>query len=148
MSVRKNYVFHRNNVNFKFSPAQVEKMKTFLEDTLDEIYDYEEMDEVKFFDCGENAEQIICDLCGSDIDYDHWAEAMTVAHKTGFEDFSFKSDCCNITTSLNTLIYKAEQGFAKNYFECDDAFGWLEPSELAELEKLIGEKLKFVSAIY
>jgi hypothetical protein len=148
MSIRKNYVFHRTKVDFKFSPKQVEQTITFLEDTLDEIFEYEEMDEIKFFDCGENADSIVCDLCNSELDYEHWGEAMSLAHEKKFADFSFKTDCCKITTSLNTLIYKSEQGFAKNYFGCDDSFGWLEPSELAELESIIGEKLKFVHAQY
>jgi len=70
------------------------------------------MDEVEFFDCGENFESAKCPHCGADVT-EWWPEAMDRAGELSFGDLSTTMPCCGRPASLNDLVYDMPQGFAQ-----------------------------------
>jgi hypothetical protein len=71
-----------------------------------------QMDEVEFFDAGQNFESAKCPHCGADVT-EWWPEAMDRGHEIGFSDLSTTMPCCGRPASLNDLVYKMPQGFAQ-----------------------------------
>jgi len=70
------------------------------------------LDEVEFFDCGENFESARCPHCGTDVT-EWWPEAIDRAGDLSFADLSVTMPCCGRPASLNDLIYDMPQGFAQ-----------------------------------
>ncbi len=70
------------------------------------------LDEVEFFDAGENFESAKCPHCGADVT-EWWPEAMDRAHDLSFGDLSVTMPCCGRPASLNDLVYDMPQGFAQ-----------------------------------
>lgn len=65
-----------------------------------------------FIDCGENLERITCPVCGAELDFDWWGEAMEAASEGAFMDLSVKLPCCGERSSLNDLCYDFPCGFS------------------------------------
>ena len=106
--------------------------------------------EMIFVDCGANFEKVICPLCDSQIDIEYWQECMDSAYETKFKDLSFKTNCCNKTSDLNSLKYIGNSGFAKSMIsvysadlENDD-----ESRILKNLKDLSGIEFKVIYAHY
>lgn len=70
------------------------------------------LDEVEFFDAGENFESAKCPHCGTDVT-EWWPDAMDRAHELSFGDLSTTMPCCGRPASLNDLVYDKPQGFAR-----------------------------------
>ena len=70
------------------------------------------LDEVEFFDAGENFESAKCPHCGADVT-EWWPEAMDRADELAFGDLSVTMPCCGRPASLNDLVYDMPQGFAQ-----------------------------------
>jgi len=70
------------------------------------------LDEVEFFDSGENFETARCPHCGADVT-EWWPEAMDRASEVAFGDLSATTPCCGKPASLNDLVYDMPQGFAQ-----------------------------------
>ena len=71
-----------------------------------------DLDEVEFFDCGENLESVKCPHCGADVT-EWWPDAMDKAADLSFADLSVTMPCCGRPASLNDLAYDMPQGFAQ-----------------------------------
>lgn len=112
-----------------------QKAGTVVSDLAPEAEDIEAfaMDEVEFFDCGENFESAKCPHCGADVT-EWWPEAMDRAGDVSFADLSVTMPCCGRPASLNDLVYEMPQGFAQF------AISVTEP----EIETLDGEALRKV----
>ncbi len=70
--------------------------------------------EMIFVDCGANFEKVICPFCESQLEMEYWQKCMDSAYETNFEDLSFKTNCCDKTTDLDSLQYIGNSGFAKS----------------------------------
>jgi len=70
------------------------------------------MDEIEFFDAGENFESAKCPHCGADLT-EWWPDAMDRANELAFGDLSATMPCCGRPASLNDLVYEMPQGFAQ-----------------------------------
>ena len=49
--------------------------------------------EVRFVDCGDNFQTVVCSRCGTDI-AEWWAAAMEAAHEQQFADLRLTTPCC------------------------------------------------------
>lgn len=70
------------------------------------------MDEVEFFDAGDNFKGVTCPHCGADVT-DWWPGAMDKANDLAFGDLGVTMPCCGRPSSLNDLVYDMPQGFAQ-----------------------------------
>jgi hypothetical protein len=70
------------------------------------------MDEVEFFDSGDNFASAKCPHCGTDVT-EWWPEAMDRASEVSFGDLGVTMPCCGRPASLNDLVYDMPQGFAQ-----------------------------------
>ena len=70
-------------------------------------------DTPEFINCLSNLERILCPLCGSEIDFDWWSDAMDTASESGFTDLDTETPCCHKTVSLNDLNYDFPCAFAR-----------------------------------
>lgn len=71
-----------------------------------------DMDEVDFFDAGDNFQSVKCPHCGTDVT-EWWPEAMDKADDLAFGDLDVSMPCCGKPSSLNDLAYEMPQGFAQ-----------------------------------
>lgn len=67
----------------------------------------------QFIDCGDGLETIKCPICGAELSFDWWGEAMNDAADTAFEDLAIMLPCCSNNSSLNDLKYHYPCGFAR-----------------------------------
>lgn len=68
---------------------------------------------VQFIDCGDGLEHIFCPWCGRELDMEFWHEAMTKAYQNrSFQYLGIHMPCCNLSSSLDELVYVKPCGFA------------------------------------
>lgn len=101
-----------------------------------------------FVDCGSNLEEIVCPVCGDEISFDWWGEAMDKASASGFTDLSIELPCCGKRSSLNDLRYDFPCGFARWILEISDLVDELPTEILWEIEAILGEELRVIEAHY
>lgn len=103
---------------------------------------------VEFVDQGENFESVSCNLCGEQLDIDHWHEAMDAAYATQFDKLDFVTPCCSVTASLNALRYEWPAGFAKFQLSVQNPRSALSDQDLKHLEDVRGTALRVIWAHY
>lgn len=119
-----------------------------IRDKLDEALkgkldvEYELNEEIVFEDCGGNLEEITCPRCGEAIDFEWWGEAMSGYFESGCENPNVKTPCCGDTVSLNDLNYNMSCGLARAAMVVND--GSIDDEVLAEIENIVGEKLRVI----
>ena len=68
---------------------------------------------VQFIDCGEGLEHIFCPWCGHELHIGFWQKSMDKAYKVkSFGYLGLRMPCCNLSSSLEELIYVKPCGFA------------------------------------
>src|SRR5688500_16077144 len=68
---------------------------------------------VEFFDCGANFEGVACPSCHSEIAIQWWQERMEDDNDDGFKLAKYSTPCCGTRHTLNQLVYRWPQGFAR-----------------------------------
>ncbi|MEA4920147.1 MAG: hypothetical protein VB078_04435 [Clostridiaceae bacterium] len=67
----------------------------------------------QFVDCADSLENVICPICGADIDCDDWSCLMDELYtEDGFASLKIITPCCGERSSLDKLIYKDSCGFS------------------------------------
>lgn|GEM_PF-585559 len=107
---------------------------------------------IRFIDCGENFESVTCPACGVQIKLDWWSDAMSKDYiamdgrptERSFQLANFTLPNCGHQTSLDRLIYKETQVFAKFSLEIlNPDLEALSDSQMWELEGLLGCEVTF-----
>jgi hypothetical protein len=101
-------------------------------------------DEVHFVDAGGNWEGVFCPACGADLE-EWWGEAMTQAFDASrFARLRKRVPCCRRISSLNELRYPWAVGFARYSLRADEPQGELEPRHVAQLEVILGCRVRVI----
>lgn len=141
--------FIPTNPNFIPTTLNQGKAKTYLKGIFKGVeVELIQTANVEFVDPGSNFETITCNLCGKNINNDVWQNAMDKAYKNHFTDLSFTTPCCHKQTTLNDLTYHWPAGFAKFAVTISDPVGDINSSQIAELEKILGTKIRKIWAHY
>lgn len=94
---------------------------------------------ILFVDAGEYFQSVGCPWCGSLIEIDWWQERMSTAFNDGFMNLAIRTPCCDVTSSLNDLMYDWPQGFAQWRLEVmNPATADLSPADVLRLVKRSG----------
>jgi len=101
---------------------------------------------IRFVDCGENFEKILCPNCGAGLEIVWWQERMDEDYDgSGFRLKSFTVPCCGSACALNELVYQGSQGFARFSLEAmNPNIGEMPKAELGSLETRLGCSLKVI----
>ena len=99
-----------------------------------------------FIDCGSNLEEIRCSLCGNELSFDWWGEAMDIAAQTGFASLEVTMPCCGGESSLNDLKYNFPCGFACAEIELLNPTSEIDPACIAQLEAIFGFPVRLIHA--
>ena len=62
-------------------------------------------EKVRFIDCGENLERVICPACGRDIDVSWWGNRMSEEYEAGYPFKPVSLPCCGAKKSVGDLIF-------------------------------------------
>jgi hypothetical protein len=106
----------------------------------------ETSEEIRFFDCGENFEGIVCPGCAAEINLEWWQARMDDDAKEGsFRLASYVLPCCGARVTLNDLKYDWPQAFGRFRWEArNPGVGELTSANKADLEAAAGIALVFV----
>jgi hypothetical protein len=105
-------------------------------------------EEVRFIDQGSNFEGISCPICTSEIRIEWWSEAMAEAAEAQFSLLQITVPCCNSNTSLNSLDYNWNAGFARFSIEFHNLLKVNTEHLIGELEGKLCCSLRKVVANY
>jgi hypothetical protein len=104
--------------------------------------------EVRFVDCGDNFQTVVCSRCGTDI-AEWWAAAMEAAHEQQFADLRLATPCCGTRTALTDLFYSPAVGFARYTLAVVNLrVGGVPPRTIERLQTVLGCELKLIWAHY
>jgi hypothetical protein len=103
---------------------------------------------IEFVDQGTNFEQVKCPLCHSILSIDWWQETMDRAYSMHFDNLAIETPCCASSTSLNDLDYEWPAGFSRFKIEIRSPRSELTEKLFADLESLLGCKLRQIWAHY
>ncbi|MEO0831090.1 MAG: hypothetical protein AAFY03_11625 [Pseudomonadota bacterium] len=106
---------------------------------------------LQFIDAGQNAASIHCPSCNAPIETTLWHDWMqTDWHGAdGFHLHKHTTPCCGTSVSLNELVYRAPQGFARWMISArDNGHGPLTPDERVSIETLGELKLTAIAQRY
>lgn len=104
--------------------------------------------EIRFVDCGENLERIVCDRCGASVDESWWQDAMSQAAETQFTKRDVVVPCCRIKTRLDDLRYEWPIGFARFVLEARNAAIELTDEDDARVAEILGAPVRRILAHY
>lgn len=105
-------------------------------------------DEVRFIDQGENFESVGCPYCQKVLSTDWWAEAMSEAYTSQFNNLQVIVPCCQKESSLNELTYKWNAGFARFSIEFYNPLNDNLDAISTKLEAILSCDFKKVLAYY
>jgi hypothetical protein len=136
------------NVNYvpnKLQYNHAKKIITEIASDADDI-EFNIYDNIIFFDCGENFEQIICPSCSSEISIDWWQDRMGEDFQdNGFIMNKYLTPCCGETKTLQELNYIETQGFAKFAIEIRNTMlKDFKSKYQSKLEKILNTKLQVI----
>ncbi len=150
MSITNVYIIPENE---KYTPSktEIEAIYNTMEsrNCKNMNISYDINNEIRFYDCGENLEKILCPICNSELDIDWWQEEMGKASENSFVGLEIITPCCHMNSSLNKLDYCYTQGFSKFAIRIED-FDFKQRDDLpvAELQSVSSEKWKIILARY
>ncbi len=102
-------------------------------------------DEVRFFDCGENFERILCPSCGCEINLEWWQDRMGEDFDQGFKLLTYSTPCCRKDHTLHELRYDWPQGFGRFALETmNSSIGMLDESQAREFETILHTTLRVI----
>ena len=93
---------------------------------------------VQFIDCGDGMEHIFCSWCGRELDIGFWQNAMDKAHDKAFNYLAFRTPCCNLSSSLDEIVYVKPCGFATFVIEVHNPKVVPTHMDLCEMGKVFG----------
>jgi hypothetical protein len=100
---------------------------------------------IRFVDCGENFERVLCPSCGKEIDNDWWSDRMSEDFDSGFRLKQFSLPCCKAKRTLNDLRYEWPQGFARFSLEAmNPNVAELPREQVTSLEAIVGCPLRVI----
>lgn len=104
---------------------------------------------IHFIDQGSNFERVLCPKCGAELN-DWWTKEMDKAWENHFTNLLTNTPCCGTTLSLNDLEYQWPAGFSRYVLDAHNPSleRGLEPAQVAQLESVLGCKLRQVLAHY
>ncbi len=107
-------------------------------------------DQVIFFDCGENFEQVRCPSCDVELPIDWWQERMSEDHVgQGFKLDKYQTPCCDSSCTLHQLTYKWPQGFGRFALSAmNPRIGDLDDKLKQEFEAILGTSLRVLYRHY
>lgn len=73
--------------------------------------EFKRHDGVRFVDCGENFQRVVCPQCGADLTAD-WSNWMDLSYRSSFQDREVDVPCCGEKIDLNDLRYQWPMAFA------------------------------------
>jgi hypothetical protein len=98
---------------------------------------------IRFHDCGENFQRVLCPSCGSELEMEWWQDSMTSEAEQNFPLRSRLLPCCSATYNLNELTYDWPQGFACFSLEAmNPDIADLTASDLKQFEQILGSPLR------
>lgn len=96
-----------------YTDEQIIGAVNILKGTSQEEITFTNHKSIQFIDCGEGLAHIFCPWCGSELDIDFWHAAMDKAFQDrSFQYLGLRMPCCNLSSSLEELIYVKPCGFA------------------------------------
>ena len=97
-------------------------------------------DQIQFFDCGGNFEEVRCPACKTRVEIRDWQRWMNADYgPPGFALNPFKMPCCGTQTTVNDLTYIWPQGFARIGVSARDPdLGRLSDDQLKAFEQAMG----------
>lgn len=103
-------------------------------------------DKIQFFDCGENFDRICCPSCDAELPTHWWQDRMDADYVDGgFTLRQYSTPCCNVTHSLDQLIYEWPQGFARFAVDAlNPNIGELSDRQKSEFEEILGTRLRVI----
>jgi hypothetical protein len=105
-------------------------------------------EEVRFVDCGDNFEAVLCPRCGADVG-EWWSVAMEAGQEQGFRDLRITTPCCGRRTTLNELSYSWPAGFARFTLQAlNPRLGSLPDRVRQRLEEVLGCSVRIIWAHY
>lgn len=114
----------------RFAPAAEKVVAEFTE-------------KVRFIDCGENLERVICPECGQEIEVGWWADRMGEEYEAGYPFKPVALPCCGAQKSVGDLIFDWPQGFARYSVEAmNPDIGDLSDDQLSQFATVLGCKVK------
>ncbi|MGH9226370.1 MAG: hypothetical protein ACRD2W_21860 [Acidimicrobiales bacterium] len=107
----------------------------------------ETSDEVAFVDAGANQGPALCPRCGSELDHEPWAAAMTESYEaSAFKDRRVVLPCCSAACDLNDLDYGDwPVAFARWWVDCmNPNLGRLADEQVRGLAAALGHTVTIV----
>lgn len=106
-------------------------------------------DKISFFDSGEGLEYVLCPHCNVNVDPDWWAEKMSEAAESSFENLEVQPMCCDRVTGLSELVYHQPAGFSRFAIIVERYEGdFLSRAEMRNFSHVVGFELRQVLARY
>jgi hypothetical protein len=94
---------------------------------------------VRFIDCGENLERILCPRCGREVSCEWWRDQMEYQFEHGYTLEPVPLPCCGAAVSLAELTYEWPQGYAKCSVEAmNPEVADLTSEQVREFETILG----------
>ncbi len=97
-----------------------------------------------FFDATGHFENLFCPFCAKTLEISWWHEKMDAWWNGDRRILTVATPCCDGATSLNELDYGCEQGFACFGIELMNPNGDLEPSEVRQIEEVLGVPVRVI----
>jgi hypothetical protein len=128
--------------------AAVRRLRELIPEA-DDIH-HETAEHVVFRDCGGNFELIRCPACRQEIDVGRWQDWMDrdYSESGGFSLQPISVPCCNRSLTLDELAYEWPQGFSRFALLARNPGKQLSPAARAELETVLGCKLRVIHQHY
>jgi hypothetical protein len=104
---------------------------------------------IRFIDCGENFERILCPKCKHELDLDWWQSWMGEEAEENFPLRAKSVPCCGQMLGLDELVYEWPQGFARFTLEAmNPDIADLMQKDLKQFEKILGCRVRKILQHY
>lgn len=135
--------------NFELVPEVAENVVGYLKTCVSAVsIVVKQHGQVVFIDCGGNLERIVCPVCGAELNFEWWGEAMEQAAQSEFEGLKVTAPCCNGEVALNELVYELPCGFGKWEIAILNPQEELQAEELQEVTRRLGVDVRVIVARY
>jgi hypothetical protein len=105
--------------------------------------------EIRFIDCGENFERVLCPECSAEIPHDWWSEQMGEEFENGVPLRKRVLPCCRSQTTLAELKYEWPQAFGRfSLSVMNPQIGTLSKETVAKFEEVLGCPLQTIYQHY
>lgn len=138
-----------DNTDITFEKTVVSKIIDLIKAyTAADAVEFTEYDNISFIDCGENLQEICCPVCGSELDFQWWGEALSEVEEIGFSDLIITLPCCKSECSLNALDYRMPCGFSKGEIDIINPEKNISDELIKEISSLCGFDVRMIESHY